>query len=181
MKKEHFFKMTQDFSDKANEYTKNEHKFLKLAQEWFKSYFGKKYDELYPPSNTITFTDEQIDDFPYLEELCTKKSGYRQLSNRNKKAKEILNSWRTFITDKGYGHIFKQDYIPDSLHRVFLMRNAFPNGYIKTVKDENDIYYIKSNCVYEDVSQSYIDSEIKESEYLQIELNQTLALESENK
>lgn len=174
-----YFKMTKDFTEKYDQYSKQEQAIMYARRDWIKQEFGLEFDEFYQFTETPMFTNEQLDAVPELKNYCTKSSDHTRLSRTNQEAKRLITSWKTFLKEHGLDQYLKKNRPDPTAQQIFLVRNAFANGRVSFTRDENNQMVCSTNCPKESINMTHIEAELTRKDYLEIDLAYEKRLEKE--
>lgn len=167
---DNYFKMTKDFTEKYDQYTKQEQAIMYARRNWFKQEFNLKFDEFYQFTDRPMFTDEQLDAIPELKNYCTKTSDYKKLNRTNKEAKRLTSSWKALLKERNLDQYLEQNRPDPAAKQIFLVRNAFPNGRVSFTRDKNNQMICSTSCNKDSVNMQHIDKELTRENYLEIDL-----------
>lgn len=150
----------------------NENTLMQLRKTFFEKEFNKSYETFYQFNNDLMFTEEQINDLPEIKQLCTKSSNYSQLSQRNKKATELNQKWRTFIQKQNselYDDLKKSMFGFAGDVNYLIRHRVFPRGRVTHLR-LHDKSYLSSNCPSDMIIHDSIQRELTRAEFLELEL-----------
>lgn len=161
----YYYKFNKEYSESLIKVLKNMQDYDATIIKWLKKHFGISEEFSFISFNDIPeFTYEILQANDSLKNLVNKTNN--RLNQRNKEAKVLIDDWKSFKQERGYGireFYGKADY-------VMRLRSVFPRGSVKPLIDRknNDFYVATSEQAN---SKNVNEIELKEFNLKEIELS----------